>query len=175
MNTEDINKLEDEEYWDASLILVADRAKELEFQKKLKAFQAFQDKSVLLAKKYCSEFKKRDKELRNYLSSGLNHTEDLFVGNEFEWLFHDKGYGLFLQLDCKETPEFHLECPNCQATPIVEEWRVANEGIEVLGMKQLPERFESVDEFYDFRDNSGSRFDCPECGEVCCIEDMEIY
>ena len=69
----------------------------------------------------------------------------------------------------------YLECVCCQATPTVEEWHETNTGIELLGMKNLPKDFKDQDEFEKFQDTSGSRFDCPECEEVNCIEDMQFY
>lgn len=69
----------------------------------------------------------------------------------------------------------YLECSCCQATPTIKEWKKYNAGIELLGMTNLPDEFEDQDDFFEFQDNSGSRFDCPECEEVNAIEDMQLY
>ena len=70
----------------------------------------------------------------------------------------------------------YLECCSCQATPTVEEWREYNLGAEALGLVNVPEEgFESEEEWNDFQDESGTRLDCPECGEVNCIEDLNLY
>lgn len=69
----------------------------------------------------------------------------------------------------------YLECPSCSATPSIEEWKKHNQLIEVLGIENLPDKFEDIDDFYNFQEESGCRLDCPECGDVNCIEDMQLY
>jgi len=72
--------------------------------------------------------------------------------------------------------EFHLECIDCRETPTVKEWREYNKNIGLLGIENLPEDgFSDREEYYTFQQESGSQLDCPKCGELNSIEDIEIY
>jgi hypothetical protein len=70
-----------------------------------------------------------------------------------------------------------LECPHCQYCFNASEWlvqyQVTNELFEYWSGKksELP-KLEDDKEIYAFLLDEGARMDCPECGEVCCIEDL---
>lgn len=70
-----------------------------------------------------------------------------------------------------------LECPHCQYCFNVSEWfdqyQITNELFEHWSGKknELP-KLEEDEEIYTFLLDEEARMDCPECGEVCCIEDL---
>ena len=70
-----------------------------------------------------------------------------------------------------------LECPHCQYCFNVEDWfnqySMSNELFEYYTGKNnpLPKNL-SNEEIYTYLLEEGARMDCPECGEVCCIEDL---
>lgn len=70
----------------------------------------------------------------------------------------------------------YIECPSCRETPTDINWREYNIGVENLGADNIPkEGFEDIDDFYEFAENTGTRLDCPECGEVCYLSDCEGF
>ncbi len=72
--------------------------------------------------------------------------------------------------------DYNLECVDCRETPTVKEWREYNKNVGLLGIENLPEEgFQNVEEFYKFQHESGTQLDCPACGELNSIEDIEIY
>lgn len=73
--------------------------------------------------------------------------------------------------------EIILECPHCQYcfnTSIwFEQYQVSNSLFECWSGKDSPlPKLENDEEIYSFLLDEGARMDCPECGEVCCIEDL---
>ena len=70
-----------------------------------------------------------------------------------------------------------LECPHCQscfnASEWLEQYSVTNELYKYWSGKDsvIPE-FESEEEIYKYLLEEEARMDCPDCGEVCCIEDL---
>lgn len=70
-----------------------------------------------------------------------------------------------------------LECPHCQycfrASEWFEQYQVSNLLFEKWSGRDnpLPE-LKNDEEIYTFLLNEEVRMDCPECGEVCCIEDL---
>ena len=70
-----------------------------------------------------------------------------------------------------------LECPHCQYCFNVNKWLdqylVTNELFQYWSGKEnkLP-KLTNNEEIYTFLLEEEARMDCPECGEVCCIEDL---
>lgn len=73
--------------------------------------------------------------------------------------------------------EILLECPHCQYCFNAREWfnqyQITNKLFNYWGNKrnELP-KLEKDEEIYTFLLDEEARMDCPECGEVCCIEDL---
>ena len=70
-----------------------------------------------------------------------------------------------------------LECPHCQscfnASEWLEQYSVTNELFKYYsGKNSTIPKFESEEEIYKYLLEEGTRMDCPDCGEVCCIEDL---
>jgi hypothetical protein len=70
-----------------------------------------------------------------------------------------------------------LECPDCQYCFTASEWfdsyKTTNTVLEYWSGKDNPlPQLETEQEIYNFLLNEGARMDCPECGEVQCIEDL---
>ena len=70
----------------------------------------------------------------------------------------------------------HLECPNCQATPTVEEWNKEMLNAISLGVADvlIPEDLDA-DEYEEWEAENGGTCDCPECGERVCLSDLTPY
>lgn len=70
-----------------------------------------------------------------------------------------------------------LECPECQCcflpSELLEAYSITNELFEYVSGERnsLPDNL-TEEETYKFLLDENARFDCPECGEVLCIEDM---
>ena len=69
-----------------------------------------------------------------------------------------------------------LECTICRDCCTVSEWNETNDGAVMLGTmeKYIPEEI-TVAEWERTKEEYGSRMDCPSCGGVCVISDMDAY
>ena len=70
-----------------------------------------------------------------------------------------------------------LECPHCQscfnASEWLEQYSVTNELFKYYsGKNSTIPKFESEEDVYKYLLEEGARMDCPDCDEVCCIEDL---
>lgn len=69
-----------------------------------------------------------------------------------------------------------LECPICHTTIEITGWNEKMKEAVVLGVADqlFPENIQPED-WEQYRNEHGGRCDCPECGNVALIEDMEAY
>ena len=69
-----------------------------------------------------------------------------------------------------------LECTSCRDCLTIREWNEANDGAVRLGTmeKMIPETI-THNEWNATREEYGNRMDCPSCGEVCVISDIDAY
>lgn len=69
-----------------------------------------------------------------------------------------------------------LECNYCHDCLTIDEWNKANRGGELIGTMEeaIPETL-MPDDWVAYRNAHGGRMDCPSCGEVCSLEDINAY
>jgi len=102
ITTDEINKLDGDEYWDEIERLIGTRAKSEEYLKMASEVNDYQDKAVEFAKSYCLEFSKKRKQLTDFLQEGLEQANEISTSDIVEGLHHEEGYDLWLRLRCNE-------------------------------------------------------------------------
>lgn len=70
-----------------------------------------------------------------------------------------------------------LECSNCRVCLTIHEWNKTAAKSVILGTinSLIPEDLFEIKDWEKWKIENGGRLDCPECGEISLIDDMEAY